>query len=69
MNDLQYSADDVRGHLYDVWNQLRMEWNDHLSAAKNCKWPECQICAMYKGRLQGVMRAIRRFGGRNRRAS
>lgn len=72
MNDLRYSAADVRAELYDIWNELQYEWNDHLfehRAGDGKPHPlPCRVCERYAGRQQAIMRAVLRFGGRNRRS-
>jgi hypothetical protein len=61
---------EIRAELFDEWNRIRMEWNDHLYAHRmsyGLPHPNpCPVCLKFEGRLEGVNCSIRRFGGRGR---
>lgn len=63
---------DVRYYLYDVWNEIQMRWNDHLSTHTEIgikNKAECHTCQRFYGSQVGVDCCIKKFGGKPRRTS
>ena len=62
----------IRYHLYEVWNEIQHRWNDHLMQHKAIGNPtkaECLTCQRFYGAQVGVDCAVRKFGGKPRRTS
>lgn len=71
-----FTAAEVRAEIYQLHNETRKHWNEHLSDVAHGRWPvskdlhlqsECPRCRMESRTLFVLGSVIRRFGGRVRR--